>query len=71
MKFNGTKIPKFASLKDGSLIRVYCVCAQGEAICRGLGVSLGMHLCPPVCWVTAWVGAGDAKCLWLAESTFT
>lgn len=34
MKFNGTKIPKFASLKDGSLIRVYCVCVQGEAVCQ-------------------------------------
>lgn len=69
MSFKCIKIQKFSGPKDSSLISMYCVCAQGAALLQE-GVSLRMYLCPPIFWVTVWVEAWDAECLWYPKSTF-
>lgn len=70
MKYNCSKIQKFTSPKAFFDL---CACTQGEAHLQTcLGSLLGcISACPPVIWVTVWVEARGAKCLWLAESTFT
>lgn len=68
MSFKCIKIQKFSGPKDSSLINMYCVCAQGAALLQE-GVSLRIES-PSIFWVTVWVEAMDAECLWCPKSTF-
>lgn len=71
MSLKCIKIQKFSGPKDSSLISMYCVCAQGEALLQeGLESLLGC-ISALLSSGSLWgVEATDAECLWCPESMF-